>query len=100
MPYGPTTRPVILCSNGIVAAGHPLAAQAGLRTLQEGGNAVDAAVTAAAVLAVIQPDASGLGGDVFALCYSASAGRPFSLSASGRAPAAMTHQIYAGAMPA
>lgn len=89
------TRPTILCSNGIVATGHQLASQAALRTLLQGGNAVDAAVTAAATLGVVQPDASGVGADVFMLVYSAAQGRAFSVSGNGRSPAAMSEDILA-----
>ena len=55
-------RPMIVCRRGAVSAGDPQAAAAGLRVLMEGGNAVDAAVTAAAVLAVVHPQACGIGG--------------------------------------
>jgi gamma-glutamyltranspeptidase/glutathione hydrolase len=74
--------------NGMVAAGHPLAAQAGLAVLRQGGNAFDAAFTTATVLAVVKPDMNGLGSDAFGLFYSAAAKKVFALNASGPAPVA------------
>ncbi|MFN8481723.1 MAG: gamma-glutamyltransferase [Anaerolineae bacterium] len=77
-----------MAPNGIVATSQPLAAQAGLRILLAGGNAVDAAVATAAVLNVVEPVSTGMGGDVFALIWHE--GQPYALNASGRAPAALT----------
>lgn len=70
--------------HGAVTAGHPLAAEAGLRVLREGGNAMDAAITMAAVLAVARPHMNGLGGDMFLLYYEAETGEVYALNASGR----------------
>src|SRR6185437_4692006 len=58
-------RPVVYGRNGMVCAGHPLAAQAGVTMLQRGGNAFDAALAVAATLNVVEPQMSGLGGDGF-----------------------------------
>jgi gamma-glutamyltranspeptidase/glutathione hydrolase len=69
----------------MVATSQPLAAAAGLRVLQEGGNAVDAAVATAAVLNVVEPMMCGIGGDLFALVYSAKTGEIVGLNATGRA---------------
>jgi gamma-glutamyltranspeptidase/glutathione hydrolase len=74
----------------MIATAHPLASLAGMRTLLAGGNAVDAAVAAAAVLGVVEPYQTGLGGDAFALLYIASDRRVRALNASGPAPAAAT----------
>src|SRR5512138_3143032 len=80
------TRSVVMARNGAIATSQPLATAAGLRVLQSGGNAIDAAVTAAAVLAVIEPTMNGVGGDLFALVFDAASGRLAGLNASGRAP--------------
>src|SRR5688572_2382560 len=84
------TRSVVLARNGIIATSQPLASAAGLRVLQDGGNAIDAAVTAAAVLAVVEPTMNGLGGDLFAIVYDAKTKSLRGLNASGRSPAAAT----------
>lgn len=77
-----------MARNGMVATSQPLAATAGLRTLMAGGNAVDAAVAAAATLNVVEPFSTGVGGDVFALVWDESERRVHALNASGRSPAA------------
>src|SRR3954471_13359984 len=86
-PAGNTrgTRSVVMARNGVIATSQPLATAAGLRVLQSGGNAIDAAVTAAAVLAVVEPTMNGAGGDLFAIVYSAKDRKIHGLNASGRA---------------
>jgi gamma-glutamyltranspeptidase/glutathione hydrolase len=84
------TRSVVLARNGVVATSQPLASAAGLRVLQQGGNAIDAAVTAAAVLSVVEPTMNGVGGDLFAIVYDAKTKTVRGLNASGRAAAAAT----------
>jgi gamma-glutamyltranspeptidase/glutathione hydrolase len=74
----------------MVATSQPLASTAALRILQEGGNAFDAAIAASAVLSLVEPHMTGLGGDLFALAWSAREGRLVGLDASGRAGALMT----------
>lgn len=76
--------------NGVVATSQPLATAAGLQILATGGNAADAAVAAGAALNVTEPTSTGIGGDMFALYYSAETGRVTALNGSGRAPAALT----------
>ena len=75
-----------LAKNGMVVSSQPLATLAGVRSLMEGGNAVDAAVTTAAVLGVVEPSSLGIGGDAFALFYSAKEKALKALDASGRSP--------------
>ena len=84
------TRSEVMAPHGIVAASQPLAAQAGLRILQQGGNAIDAAVATAAVLNVVEPMMVGVGGDLFTLIYSAREHKLFVLNASGIAPTGAT----------
>ncbi|MEM6972689.1 MAG: gamma-glutamyltransferase family protein [Pseudomonadota bacterium] len=78
----------------MVATSQPLAAQAGLQALADGGNAVDAALAAATVLTVVEPTGNGLGSDAFAIVWDGS--QLHGLNASGRAPAAWTPQRFAG----
>jgi gamma-glutamyltranspeptidase/glutathione hydrolase len=75
-----------LAKNGMVVSSQPLATLAGLRILMEGGNAIDAAVATAAVLGVVEPSSLGIGGDAFALFYSAKEKMVKALDASGRSP--------------
>jgi gamma-glutamyltranspeptidase / glutathione hydrolase len=83
-------RSTVYGLNGIVATSQPLATAAGLEILAKGGNAADAAVAAGAALNVTEPTSTGIGGDMFALYYSADTGRVTALNGSGRAPAALT----------
>jgi len=91
-PY-PSQRMPVMASN-VVATSQPLAAQAGLRMLQLGGNAIDAAIAAAAVLTVVEPTGNGLGSDAFALVWDGQ--RLHGLNASGRSPRALTPERFAG----
>ena len=90
----PQHRPTTMASHGMVAAPHYLAAQAGLDLLKAGGNAVDAAIAANAVLQVVYPFVVGLGGDLFMLLYDARDGQVHGLNASGRSPQAATIERY------
>src|SRR4051794_2100466 len=75
---------------GIVAASQPLAARAGVQILERGGNAVDAAIAANAVMGLVEPQSNGIGGDLFAIVYEAKTGALHGLNACGWAPAALT----------
>jgi gamma-glutamyltranspeptidase / glutathione hydrolase len=94
-PNPRATRSVVMARNGVIATSQPLATAAGLRVLQSGGNAIDAAVTAAAVLSVVEPTMNGPGGDLFAIVYDAKTNTVHGLNASGRAPAAATLEEFA-----
>ena len=93
-PNPRATRSVVMARNGIIATSQPLASAAGLAVLQQGGNAIDAAVTAAAVLSVVEPTMNGIGGDLFALVYDPKTRTVKALNASGRAPAAATLEEF------
>jgi gamma-glutamyltranspeptidase/glutathione hydrolase len=80
---------------GLIATSQPLASAAGLKVLQDGGNAVDAAVAAAAVLAVVEPTMTGIGGDLFAIVYDARTKTLRGLNASGRSGYASTPEGFA-----
>jgi len=86
-------RSPVYAPHGVIATSQPLASAAGLAVLQRGGNAIDAAVTAAAVLNLVEPHMTGIGGDMFALLWSAKEQRLVGLNASGRAGAGMTREI-------
>jgi gamma-glutamyltranspeptidase / glutathione hydrolase len=88
-PHGGRTRAAVRAMNGMIATSQPLASAAGLRILQQGGNAIDAAVAAAAVLCVVEPMMVSPGGDLFALVWDAKRKELKALNASGRAPASM-----------
>ena len=82
----PSRRSAVMSTKGMVATGQPLAAQAGVSMLRQGGNAVDAAIATVAALSVVEPMSTGLGGDAFALVYLSRSGELKALNASGRAP--------------
>jgi gamma-glutamyltranspeptidase/glutathione hydrolase len=96
-PYPSARAPVM--GRNVVATSQPLAAQAGLRMLLKGGNAVDAAIAAAMTLVVVEPSGNGLGSDAFAILWDGKA--LHGLNASGRSPAAWTPERFRGrgAMP-
>ena len=88
------SRSMVLARNGIVATSHPAAAQAGLDVLRNGGNAVDAAIAANAMLGVVEPMSCGIGGDLFAIVWDAKTQRLYGLNASGRSPKSLNRQIF------
>ena len=83
-------RSMVISKNGIVAAESPLAAQAGVRILERGGNAVDAAIATNAMMGVVEPMMNGIGGDLFVIVYDAKAKKLYGLNASGWAPKGLT----------
>jgi gamma-glutamyltranspeptidase/glutathione hydrolase len=90
-----STRSVVMGRNGMIATSQPLASAAGLKVLQEGGNAIDAAITAAAVLAVVEPTMNGVGGDLFAIVHDRKDKALHGLNASGRSAHAATPEAFA-----
>ena len=89
-PYLSARTPVF--ARNVVSCSHPLASQAGLRMLQKGGNAVDAAVAAAAVMTLVEPVSNGLGSDAFCILWDGK--ELHGLNGSGRAPAAWTPEYF------
>jgi gamma-glutamyltranspeptidase/glutathione hydrolase len=83
-------RSMVITRYGIVATSQTLASQAGAQILELGGNAVDAAIAANAVLGLVEPTSNGIGGDLFAIVYQARTGKLFGVNASGWAPSKMT----------
>jgi gamma-glutamyltranspeptidase/glutathione hydrolase len=83
-------RSMVITKFGIVATNQTLASAAGVKILEEGGNAVDAAIAANAVMGLVEPDADGIGGDLFAIIYEAKTGKLYGVNASGWAPTGMT----------
>ena len=89
-PY-PSRRGLVYGRRGMVATSQPLAAQAGLDMLKQGGNAIDAAIAAAACLTVVEPTCNGIGGDAFALVWTE--GQLHGLNASGPAPQRISAEL-------
>jgi gamma-glutamyltranspeptidase / glutathione hydrolase len=89
-PYASARLPVF--AHNVVATSHPLAAQAGLRMLGAGGNAVDAAIATAACMTVVEPCSNGLGSDAFCILWDGT--QLHGLNASGPAPAAWTRDYF------
>ncbi len=81
-----STRSEVISQNGMVATSHPLATQIGIDILKQGGNAIDAAIAVNAALGLMEPTGSGIGGDLFAIIWSAKDKKLYGLNASGRSP--------------
>jgi gamma-glutamyltranspeptidase / glutathione hydrolase len=93
-------RSEVLARHGIVATSDPLAAEAGLEVLRQGGNAIDAAVATGAVLDVTSQNDTGIGGDLFALVYSAKDKKLYALNAAGWAPKGWTPEFFTSSLKA
>lgn len=89
-----TTRSEILAQNGMAATSQPLATQVALDILKKGGSAIDAAIAANAVLGLVEPASCGIGGDVFAIVWSAEEQKLYGLNGSGRAPQSLTIDYF------
>lgn len=85
------TRSEVIGQNGMVATSQPLATQIGIQVLKNGGNAIDAAIAANAALGLMEPTGSGIGGDLFAIVWSAEDQKLYGLNASGRSPLGMSY---------
>ena len=95
--YAPQNRPDVRGMQGAVSSDHPLATQAGLRVLHEGGNATDAIIAMAGVLAVVRPHMNGIGGDAFGIFYNGETREVTALNASGRAGELATPEFFQAA---
>ena len=87
------TRSEVIARHGMAATSQPLATQAALDILKQGGNAVDAAIAANAVLALTEPTGCGLGGDLFAIVWHQKTQKLYGLNGSGRSPHSLTRSI-------
>ena len=88
------TRSEVVAQHGMVATSQPLATQAGLDVLKAGGNAVDAAICANAVLGLVEPTGNGIGGDLFAIVWDAETETLYGYNGSGRSPAGLTLEHF------
>lgn len=89
------SRSEVIAQHGMVATSQPLATQVGLDILKQGGNAIDAAIAANAMLGLVEPTGSGIGGDLFAIVWSAEEKKLYGLNASGRSPSTLTKAVFA-----
>ena len=87
-----TTRSQVIARNGMVATSQPLATQVGLDILKRGGNAIDAAIAANAALGLMEPTGCGIGGDLYAIVWSAKDKKLYGLNASGRSPLGLSYR--------
>ena len=84
------SRSEVIAENGMAATSHPLATQAAIDILKDGGNAIDAAIAANAVLGLVEPTGCGIGGDLFAIIWDSKTNQLYGLNASGPAPKDMS----------
>lgn len=92
--FGFATRSEVIAQNGMAATSHPLATQVAMDILKKGGNAFDAAIAANAVLGLMEPTGCGIGGDLFAILWSAERGKLYGLNASGRSPRSLKLEYF------
>ena len=88
------TRSEVIAQNGMAATSQPLATQVALDILKKGGNAIDAAIAANAVLGLVEPTGSGVGGDLFAIIWVAEKQKLYGLNASGRSPRSLNLDYF------
>lgn len=88
------SRSEVIAKNGMVATSQPLATQVGLDILKQGGNAIDAAIAANAMLGLVEPTGNGIGGDLFAIVWDAKTKRLYGLNASGRSPKSLSLDYF------
>jgi gamma-glutamyltranspeptidase / glutathione hydrolase len=88
------TRSEVITRNGMAATSHPLATQVALDILKKGGTAIDAAIAADAVLGVVEPTGAGIGGDIFAIIWSADKEKLYGLNGSGRSPRSLKLEYF------
>ena len=89
-----STRSEVISQNGMVATSHPLASQIGVDILQNGGNAIDAAIAANAALGLMEPTGNGIGGDLFAIVWIENEKKLYGLNASGRSPEGLSLEYF------
>ena len=92
--YSFATRSEVIARNGMAATSHPLATQVAIDILKKGGNAIDAAIAANAVLGVVEPTGCGIGGDIFALIWSSEKKKLYGLNGSGRSPRSLRLEYF------
>ena len=88
------TRSEVIAQHGMACTSQPLATQVALDILKAGGNAIDAAIAANAVLGLVEPISNGIGGDLFAIVWDAKTGRLYGLNASGRSPQSLSLEYF------
>lgn len=88
------SRSEVIATNGMVATSQPLATQVGLDILKQGGNAIDAAIAANAMLGLVEPTGNGIGGDLFAIVWDAKTKQLYGLNASGRSPKSLSLEYF------
>ena len=88
------TRSEVIARHGMAATSQPLATQVAIDILKQGGNAVDAAIAANAMLGLVEPTGNGIGGDLFAIVWDAKTKQLYGLNASGRSPASLTLEHF------